>query len=65
MLRLPYADQDSKQDLLDAVRATRAWALAGMTDELSDYVSLKSVAGCWAGPDDPGPAQAARLGVSR
>ena len=28
MLRLLYADQGSKQDLLDAVRATRAWALA-------------------------------------
>jgi PadR family transcriptional regulator AphA len=28
MLRLLYADQGSKQDLLDAVRAARAWALA-------------------------------------
>ena len=28
MLRLLYADQGSTQDLLSAVRATRAWALA-------------------------------------
>jgi DNA-binding PadR family transcriptional regulator len=28
MLRLLYADQGGKQDLLDAVQATRAWALA-------------------------------------
>jgi DNA-binding PadR family transcriptional regulator len=28
MLRLLYADQGSKQDLLDAVQAARAWALA-------------------------------------
>jgi len=28
MLRLLYADHGSKQDLLDAVRAARAWALA-------------------------------------
>jgi hypothetical protein len=28
MLRLLYADQGSRKDLLDAVQATRAWALA-------------------------------------
>jgi PadR family transcriptional regulator, regulatory protein AphA len=28
MLRLLYADQGSRQDLLDAIRATRYWALA-------------------------------------
>lgn len=35
MLRLLYADQGSKQDLLDAVRATRAWALARAPEGLS------------------------------
>ena len=35
MLRLLYADQGSKQDLLDAVRATRAWALARATEMLA------------------------------
>jgi PadR family transcriptional regulator AphA len=35
MLRLLYADQGSKQDLLDAVRATRAWALARAPEALA------------------------------
>ena len=35
MLRLLYADQGSKQDLLDAVRATRAWALAHAPEALA------------------------------
>ncbi len=35
MLRLLYADQGSKQDLLDAIRATRAWALARAPEGLA------------------------------
>jgi PadR family transcriptional regulator, regulatory protein AphA len=35
MLRLLYADQGSKQDLLDVVRATRAWALARAPEGLA------------------------------
>jgi PadR family transcriptional regulator AphA len=35
MLRLLYADQGSKQDLLDSVRATRAWALARAPEGLA------------------------------
>lgn len=35
MLRLLYADQGSKQDLLDAIRATRAWALARAPERLA------------------------------
>jgi PadR family transcriptional regulator, regulatory protein AphA len=35
MLRLLYADQGGKQDLLDAVRATRAWALARAPEALA------------------------------
>ena len=34
MLRLLYADQGSRQDLLDAIRATRDWALARAPDAL-------------------------------
>ena len=35
MLRLLYADQGSKQDLLDAISATRAWALARAPEGLA------------------------------
>jgi PadR family transcriptional regulator AphA len=35
MLRLLYADQGSKQDLLDAVHAARAWALTRAPDGLA------------------------------
>ena len=35
ILRLLYADQGSKQDLLDAIRATRAWALARAPEGLA------------------------------
>jgi PadR family transcriptional regulator AphA len=35
MLRLLYADQGSKQDLLDGVRASRAWALASASELLA------------------------------
>jgi DNA-binding PadR family transcriptional regulator len=34
MLRLLYADQGSKQDLLDAVRATRGWAIERAAEAL-------------------------------
>ena len=35
MLRLLFADQGSKEDLLDAIRATRAWALARAPEGLA------------------------------
>ena len=35
MLRLLFADQGSKEDLLDAIRATRAWALARAPEGLT------------------------------